>query len=149
MVEEATTPLFRLGKITNKYIYLKVLLFASTEEYQADRYLYQACRSSRHMLFKSEQAISLYKLIVFKVKSLPLPSLYYMTLMPLKERRVLKAMLTNHFNILGELLYNAKIDGWTASKFHELCDGRGPSVTLLRVSSNNHWIGGFTSKSWS
>jgi hypothetical protein len=57
-------------------------------------------------------------------------------------------MLADEGNTLGELLYNANIDGWTPSKFHELCDGRGPTITLLRVYDNNHWIGGFTSKSW-
>ncbi len=76
-------------KIMNKWIITDILRFASTEEYQADRYLYQACRSSRHLLLKCEKEISLYKFLIKKFKSIPLLTLYYKSLMPLKERCVL------------------------------------------------------------
>ena len=34
-----------------------------------------------------------------------------------------------------------------ASKFHELCDGKGKTVTLITTSTGNI-CGGFTSVSW-
>ena len=111
MVEEATTSLFQLVGIKNHTNYLDVLLFASTEEYPAVRYLFQACRGTRHFLFKREQGTSLYLLYLKKFKQLLLPALYYNSLMPRKELCVLKAMLNEQRKSLGKLLYNAKIDG--------------------------------------
>lgn len=32
------------------------------------------------------------------------------------------------------LFFRATRDGYTAAKFHELCDGKGPTVTVLRVN---------------
>ena len=86
--------------------------------------------------------------MINKFKSLPLPSLYYKNMMPRKEINVLKAMLNSQGIALGKLLYNARNDGWNAFNFHWLCDGQGPTVTILRVYDNNNWIGGYTSKSW-
>ena len=40
-------------KIMNKWILTNILMFASTEEYQADQYLFQACRLSRHILMNT------------------------------------------------------------------------------------------------
>jgi hypothetical protein len=52
--------MIKLGKLkVNKWLLLEILWFASTEEYQADRYLFQACKGSRQLLFKTEQGISL------------------------------------------------------------------------------------------
>ena len=44
------------------------------------------------------------------------------------------------------LLYRASRDGWTASKFHSICDNKGPTVTV--VKSGNNIFGGYTEQSW-
>ena len=43
--------------------------------------------------------------------------------------------------------WHAKTDGWAASKFHSNCDGRGPTVTIIKV--NDYIFGGYTDVSWS
>ncbi|XP_066016656.1 uncharacterized protein [Pocillopora verrucosa] len=43
--------------------------------------------------------------------------------------------------------WHAKTDGWAASTFHSNCDGRGPTVTIIKV--NNYIFGGYTDVSWS
>ena len=42
--------------------------------------------------------------------------------------------------------WHAKTDGWAASTFHSNCDGRGPTVTIVKV--NNSIFGGYTDVSW-
>ena len=43
--------------------------------------------------------------------------------------------------------WHAKTDGWAASTFHSNCDGKGPTVTIIRVGS--YIFGGYTDVSWS
>ena len=43
--------------------------------------------------------------------------------------------------------WRAKTDGWAASTFHSNCDGKGPTVTIIRVGS--YIFGGYTDVSWS
>ena len=43
--------------------------------------------------------------------------------------------------------WHAKTDGWAASTFHSNCDGRGPTVTIIKV--NDSVFGGYTDVSWS
>ena len=43
--------------------------------------------------------------------------------------------------------WRAQTDGWAASTFHNNCDGKGPTVTIIQVSS--YIFGGYTDKSWS
>ncbi|CAH3134149.1 unnamed protein product [Pocillopora meandrina] len=43
--------------------------------------------------------------------------------------------------------WHAKTDGWAASKFHSKCDGRGPTVTIIKM--NDSIFGGYTDVSWS
>ena len=50
-------------------------------------------------------------------------------------------------NISSELLYRLSRDGEEISKFHELCDNKGPTLTIFLVKDGN--IGGiFTPLSW-
>lgn len=42
--------------------------------------------------------------------------------------------------------WHAKTDGWAASTFHSNCDGRGPTVTIIKV--NDYIFGGYTDVSW-
>ena len=43
--------------------------------------------------------------------------------------------------------WRAKTDGWAASTFHSKCDGKGPTVTIIKVGS--YIFGGYTDVSWS
>ena len=43
--------------------------------------------------------------------------------------------------------WHAKKDGWAVSTFHSNCDGRGPTVTIIKV--NDSIFGGYTDVSWS
>ena len=43
--------------------------------------------------------------------------------------------------------WHAKTDGWAASTFHSNCDGRGPTVTIIKVK--DYIFGGYTDVSWS
>ena len=42
--------------------------------------------------------------------------------------------------------WHAKTDGWAASTFHSNCNGRGPTVTIIKV--NSYIFGGYTDVSW-
>ena len=42
--------------------------------------------------------------------------------------------------------WRASVDGWATSTFHSQCDGKGPTVTIIRVG--RYIFGGYTSKSW-
>ena len=50
-----------------------------------------------------------------------------------------------HFS--WKLCWRASVDGWAASTFHSRCDGKGPTVTIIRVGK--YIFGGYTSVSWS
>jgi TLD len=39
------------------------------------------------------------------------------------------------------------VDGFEATKFHELCDNKGATVSLIKTTEN-HNFGGFTTVSW-
>ena len=43
--------------------------------------------------------------------------------------------------------YQATVNGWSSYTFHSNCDGRGPTVTIIRVGK--YIFGGYTSHSWS
>ena len=44
------------------------------------------------------------------------------------------------------LLYRASQNGWTAANFHSYCDGKGPTVTVIK--SGNYVFGGYTEEQW-
>ena len=46
-----------------------------------------------------------------------------------------------------KLLWKGSRDGFTASKFHSNCDGKGPTLTVVQ-STDGVIFGGFTSYSW-
>ena len=43
--------------------------------------------------------------------------------------------------------WRASVDGWAATTFHAKCDGKGPTVTIIRVDGK-YKFGGYTSLSW-
>jgi len=42
--------------------------------------------------------------------------------------------------------YQATVNGWSGYTFHSKCDGKGPTVTIIRVGK--YIFGGYTSLSW-
>jgi hypothetical protein len=44
-------------------------------------------------------------------------------------------------------LYRASRDGWNVSDFHRLCDEKGPTVVIVKVS-NGRLCGGYCSIGW-
>ena len=46
-----------------------------------------------------------------------------------------------------KLCWRASRDGWSSSRFHSLCDEKGPTVTIVKVGK--YIFGGYTSLSWS
>jgi hypothetical protein len=47
----------------------------------------------------------------------------------------------------GTLLYRATRDGFTALAFHEKCDGKANTVTIIKTNGN-YVFGGYTSAKW-
>ena len=45
------------------------------------------------------------------------------------------------------LLYSGSTHGWKRSKFHELCDEKGPTITVMK-SKAARVFGGFAMQSW-
>jgi hypothetical protein len=45
------------------------------------------------------------------------------------------------------LIYKGSRDGWTKSKFHELCDRMGPTLTIMKTKAGAI-CGGFTMQDW-
>ena len=70
------------------------------------------------------------------------------TPLPAKEKASLTQMLSDQRLELGQILFDSNVFGFNTTVFHQKCDGMGPTVTLLRVKSNNNWIGGYTTVSW-
>ena len=47
-----------------------------------------------------------------------------------------------------QILYLASRDGWSGSEFHQRCDGRGATVSIV-FCKTGHIFGGFASRPWS
>jgi len=45
-------------------------------------------------------------------------------------------------------IFKASIDGWDSRSFHRHCNGKGPTLCLIRTD-DNYLAAGFTSVSWS
>jgi hypothetical protein len=50
--------------------------------------------------------------------------------------------------VAAMLIYKGSRDGWTMSKFHELCDRMGPTLTIMKTKAGAV-CGGFTMQDWS
>eukprot|EP01084_Bolivina_argentea_P103946 186168_1 len=60
----------------------------------------------------------------------------------------IELLLTKLSNIYKfNLLYRASENEYLANKFHELCDGYGPTITIIK-SNYGHIFGGYTIKKW-
>ena len=49
-------------------------------------------------------------------------------------------------NSAWKLCWRGSVDGWAARTFHWRCNGKGPTVTIIRVG--RYIFGGYTSVSW-
>ena len=67
-------------------------------------------------------------------------NLLYDTLKGKEDYKNIKSMDT-------KLLYRASENSYLASKFHELCNNKGATITIAR-SDKDYVFGGFTSQSW-
>jgi len=69
-----------------------------------------------------------------------------------KHLLMIKQWLPEKYSFMPRLLYRASKDGMTQAKFHELCDGKGPTVTIIHCqfegSPVSTLIGGFLDQSW-
>ena len=62
-------------------------------------------------------------------------------------KKAIKKWINSNKNIKAELLYKKSRDGDQISKFHELCDNKGPTLTLFQTEDGN--IGGiYAPLSW-
>ena len=51
-----------------------------------------------------------------------------------------------HLNSVWKCCWRASVDGWAGTTFHSRCDGKGPTVTIIRVGKCI--FGGYASMSW-
>lgn len=65
----------------------------------------------------------------------------------LKDRDILQLSSWLRRDCHFKLLYKISRDGGSAEKFHELCDNKGPTVTIFYNTDNNVY-GGYLSLSW-
>lgn len=65
----------------------------------------------------------------------------------LKDRDILQLSSWLGEDCHFKLLYKISRDGGSAEKFHELCDNKGPTVTIFYNTDNNVY-GGYLSRSW-
>ena len=47
-----------------------------------------------------------------------------------------------------KLLFRGSRDQFTASSFHSKCDGKGATLTVIKVEQGNRIFGGFTNIPW-
>ena len=60
----------------------------------------------------------------------------------------LKKWINPNKNIRAELLYRLSENGDKFETFHELCDKKGPTLTLFHIKENDYKVGIYTPLSW-
>jgi len=74
------------------------------------------------------------------------------TIIDKDDLSTLKEWFPNKYALSLTLLYRGSRDGMNSQAFHSQCDGKGPTITLLRGqfsgSSNETVIGGYLDKDW-
>jgi len=64
-----------------------------------------------------------------------------------KEQKKILAGFCGNTELKWELLYKASRDGFGANIFHNRCDNKGRTITIVQ-SNNNYLFGGYTSVAW-
>ena len=70
-------------------------------------------------------------------------SLYNLLLDHKKQHKVNDYLNSIQFS----LLFRGSEHGFSSDKFHEICDGKGPTVSIIH-NNHGHVFGGYASKSW-
>ncbi len=65
----------------------------------------------------------------------------------IKYNKTLKNWIDPNIKIKSELLYRMSRDGIECSKFHNLCDNKGATITLIKLEDGNI-LGNYTPLSW-
>jgi len=65
-----------------------------------------------------------------------------------QEKAYLNELLVPVSKEIGMPMYVASKDGDRASDFHDICDGKGPTVVIIETTTG-HVFGGYTDVSWS
>ncbi|GBB98969.1 hypothetical protein RclHR1_03380011 [Rhizophagus clarus] len=116
-------------EILNSDLYIEILEYYSFDDDKISK-----CRTDiDSQIINSEQAFLLANLI----KILENPSVY--------------ASVSKRLDVFFykfTLLVRGSRDGYSTSTFHNLCDGKGPTLTIARVRRTNEIIGGFNPYSW-
>ncbi|KAM7434950.1 hypothetical protein ABFA07_015051 [Porites harrisoni] len=64
----------------------------------------------------------------------------------LRTLRTWLSPVARSVNSAWKLCWRASVDGWAARTFHSRCDGKGPTITIIRVGK--YIFGGYTRVSW-
>jgi hypothetical protein len=64
-----------------------------------------------------------------------------------QRKFVISLFVGEVFNAKIVRLYKASSNGFGASAFHQFCDNKGPTVTVIKTNAG-HTFGGFTTISW-
>jgi len=65
-----------------------------------------------------------------------------------KEKKQLLNWIVDKKANKFELLFKGSRDGFDSQKFHQKCDGQGPTITIVKSDYQDHIFGGYTSISW-
>jgi len=137
-----------LGRCKNKYLIIDILFSAGEEDPQreAEILLWDCRRNHRAFLGKN-----------YDWYPRNLSCVWVNLKSQSKELETAKQgrFLLDHIRINGmkevskvTRIFTATRDGWEGEDFHRFCDGKGPTLCLIR-STRNYLSAGFTSVAWS
>ena len=76
----------------------------------------------------------------------------YSSIISFDEMNMLSSLLSTRLNINNrfylKLLYRSSRDGFKSYNFHNLCDNKSNTVTIIHSKQFNHVFGGFTKIKW-
>ncbi|EGG20238.1 hypothetical protein DFA_07360 [Cavenderia fasciculata] len=107
------------------------------------RYILNYLRDGDSSIFPQDFRSEINRELVFYklIESLPCPT----TLIESAHVEVINNWIGT--SKVRDLIYKGTRDGFLASKFHSLCDGKGETITLIK-SSDGNVFGGYNSQSW-
>ncbi|ETO31027.1 hypothetical protein RFI_06092 [Reticulomyxa filosa] len=75
-------------------------------------------------------------------------SIFDSAILSFQEEVILQSLLPKEANNKIRLLFRASRDGFSVYDFHNKCDNKGATVTVVQSNVHNHVFGGFTNLSW-
>jgi len=137
-----------LGRCWNKYLIIDIFFFSAMEDARKETEAVLWACSRNHRQFLGRNFDWYLRIINWKHG--------WQSLKDQSGQLTFKKQakfLFAHIRIEGERevtrvtrIFTASIDGWKQEDFHRHCDGRGPTLCLIR-SSENYLAAGFTRKS--